>query len=194
LHLPRTTPIMDEEFTIIIPVYNEKDNLQRVEETMTQYLRKVCRSTTVLFVNDGSSDNSLAMIDEICKRQKAFHYISFSKNQVLSAAIKAGFDYVKTPIVGYIDSDLQTNPEDFDLLLPEIDQYDLVTGLRTGRKDSFIKNTSSWIANRIRRSFTHDGIDDTVCTFKVIVTVDDTRIINVKRLQRFLPAMIILQN
>ena len=60
----------------------------------------------------------------------------------LSAAIKAGFDHVKTPLTGYIDADLQTDPEDFDLLLPHIYQYDLVTGNRNhSRKDSFVLKT-----------------------------------------------------
>lgn len=185
---------MEEEFTIIVPVYNEEDNLKRVEETLAQYIQKACKSTAILFVNDGSSDGSLMMIQEICRRQNDFHYISFSENQGLSAAIKAGFDYVKTPIVGYIDSDLQTNPEDFNLLLREIDQYDLITGLREGRKDSFVKNTSSRIANGIRRAFTHDGMDDTGCPLKVLKTEYAKRIPMFKGLHRFLPAMILLQN
>ena len=69
------------------------------------------------------------------------------KNRGLSAAIKAGFDYVKTPLTGYIDADLQTDPEDFDLLIAlHIYDFDLVTGNRNhSRKDSFVKNMSSRI-------------------------------------------------
>lgn len=90
-------------------------------------------------------------------RNTHFHYIQFEKNCGLSAAIKAGFDHADTPLVGYIDSDLQTAPEDFNLLLEQIEHYDLVTGVRSNRKDSFVKNMSSLIANGIRRAFTNDG-------------------------------------
>ena len=111
----------------------------------------------------------------------------------MSAAIKAGFDHVGTEYVGYIDSDLQTTPMDFDLLLAHIGPYDLVTGVRSNRKDSFVKNMSSTIANGIRRSFTHDGMDDTGCPLKIIKTDYAKRIPMFKGLHRFLPAMILLQ-
>lgn len=185
---------MDHQFTILVPLYNEEDNLLRVEKELSAYLRKVPIPSCVFFINDGSTDNSLALLEEICKREKDFHFISFEENRGLSAAIKAGFDEVKTPLTGYIDADLQTHPEDFDLLLEHIPEYDLVTGVRTDRKDSFKKNMSSLIANGIRRSFTHDGMDDTGCPLKVIKTDYAKRIPMFKGLHRFLPAMILLQN
>lgn len=181
------------EFTIIIPVYNEEDNLLRVEKELATYLNIASKDTAVLFVNDGSKDNSQTLITEICKRNTAFHFISFKENRGLSAAIKAGFDYVETPLLGYIDSDLQTTPEDFNLLLEHIDEYDLVTGVRMERKDKFVKNMSSKIANGIRRAFTHDGMDDTGCPLKVIKTDYAKRIPMFNGLHRFLPAMILLQ-
>lgn len=185
---------MSTEFTIIIPIYNEEDNLIRLEETMNQYLSKSIKQTEILLINDGSKDKSLALIKEICNRNQAFHYISFDKNYGLSAAIKAGFDTVKSKWVGYIDADLQTDPEDFNKLLALADQYDLVTGVRADRKDSFVKNMSSKIANSIRRAFTNDGMDDTGCPLKVIAAEKAKKIPMFKGLHRFLPAMILLQN
>ena len=182
------------EFTIIVPVYNEEDNLERVEKELLAYLPKAIKKTSVLFVNDGSKDKSQELIETICERNEAFEFISFKENRGLSAAIKAGFDYVESPLVGYIDSDLQTTPEDFNLLLAHIDDHDLVTGVRADRKDSFVKNMSSKIANGIRRAFTHDGMDDTGCPLKVIRTEYAKRIPMFKGLHRFLPAMILLQN
>lgn len=184
---------MTYDFTIIVPVYNEEDNLERVEEELIDYMKIASVPTCVLFVNDGSKDNSQQLIEEICARNKAFNYISFKENKGLSAAIKAGFDHVNTPLLGYIDSDLQTSPADFNLLLEHIDEYDLVTGVRADRKDSFVKNMSSRIANGIRRAFTHDGMDDTGCPLKVIKTDYAKRIPMFKGLHRFLPAMILLQ-
>ncbi|MDC7995747.1 glycosyltransferase family 2 protein [Altibacter sp. HG106] len=181
------------EFTVIIPVYNEEDNLERVEQELLAYLTIASKKTKVLFVNDGSKDASQSLIEAICLRNEAFTYISFVENRGLSAAIKAGFDHVETPLLGYIDSDLQTAPADFNLLLEHIDDHELVTGVRADRKDSFVKNTSSRIANGIRRAFTHDGMDDTGCPLKVIKTEYAKRIPMFKGLHRFLPAMILLQ-
>ncbi|WP_405569629.1 glycosyltransferase [Winogradskyella sp. Asnod2-B02-A] len=185
---------MTYKFTIIVPVYNEEDNLERLETELLKYLNIATVTTSVLFVNDGSIDNSQALIESICKRNDAFDFILFKNNKGLSAAIKAGFDHVDSELVGYIDSDLQTSPEDFNLLLEHIDSHELVTGVRSNRKDSFVKTVSSKIANGIRRAFTHDGMDDTGCPLKVIRTDYAKRIPMFNGLHRFLPAMILLQN
>jgi len=185
---------MEYQFTIVVPIYNEEENLERLEQQLSTYLEIAVKPTCILLVNDGSSDNSLSMIEKICERNEAFHFISFEKNCGLSAAIKAGFDYADTPLIGYIDSDLQTDPEDFNLLMKDIGEYDLVTGWRADRKDSFVKNMSSLIANGIRKSFTHDGMNDTGCPLKIIKADYAKRIPMFKGLHRFLPAMIMLQN
>lgn len=185
---------MNYALTIIVPVYNEQDNLQRLEKELLKYLDIAAKPACVLLVNDGSTDNSLNMMQDICQRHEAFGYLSFEKNCGLSAAIKAGFDAAQTPLVGYIDSDLQTDPEDFNKLLAYTDDYALVTGVRADRKDDFVKNMSSKIANGIRRAFTHDGMDDTGCPLKIIRTDCAKKIPMFKGLHRFLPAMILLQN
>jgi glycosyltransferase involved in cell wall biosynthesis len=182
------------KLTIIVPVYNEEENLERVETELSNYLKIATVPSSVLFVNDGSKDNSQTLIEAICKRNEAFEYILFKENRGLSAAIKAGFDYADSELVGYIDSDLQTAPEDFNVLLEHIDSNELVTGVRSNRKDSFVKNMSSKIANGIRRAFTHDGMDDTGCPLKIIKTDYAKRIPMFRGLHRFLPAMIMLQN
>lgn len=184
---------MNYDFTIVVPLYNEEDNMLRLEQELANFLKVAAKKSAVLFVNDGSTDNSQKLLEEICSRNEDFFYLSFQKNCGLSAAIKAGFDNADTPLVGYIDADLQTHPEDFNLLLAEIDNYDLVTGVRANRKDSFVKNMSSTIANGIRRAFTKDGMDDTGCPLKVIKTDYAKRIPMFKGLHRFLPAMILLQ-
>ncbi|HHC79166.1 MAG TPA: glycosyltransferase [Flavobacteriia bacterium] len=185
---------MYTSLTVIVPVYNEEDNLERVETEMAKFINTAPIKATVLFVNDGSTDNSQQLIEKICAKNQNFSFISFTKNRGLSAAIKAGFDVVESDLVGYIDSDLQTTPEDFNVLLEHIGEYDLVTGVRANRKDSFVKNMSSTIANGIRRAFTHDGMDDTGCPLKIIKTDYAKKIPMFKGLHRFLPAMILLQN
>jgi len=181
------------ELTIIVPVFNEEENIERVYSELSKFMEIVNIKTKVFFVNDGSKDGSLEKIKEICSRSSCFAYCSFNKNYGLSTAIKAGFDYADTPWVGYIDADLQTSPQDFNILLKYTNDYDLITGVRSNRKDSFVKNTSSRIANRIRRTFTHDGMDDTGCPLKIIRTDFAKRIPMFKGLHRFLPAMVMLQ-
>ncbi|MFT4696973.1 MAG: dolichol-phosphate mannosyltransferase [Flavobacteriaceae bacterium] len=181
------------EFTIIVPVYNEEENIERVEKELLAYTKIASKKTAILFVNDGSKDKSQELIEAICNRNESFKYLNFKENRGLSAAIKAGFDHIESPLTGYIDADLQTAPEDFNLLLAHIGEFDLVTGVRSNRKDSFVKNMSSKIANGIRRAFTHDGMDDTGCPLKVIKTEYAKKIPMFKGLHRFLPAMILLQ-
>ena len=185
---------MAYRLTIVVPVYNEAANLPRVEQAFLEYFKTANAKSKVLFVNDGSQDESQQIIEHICANTPDFEFISFSQNFGLSAAIKAGFDYTDTELVGYIDSDLQTTPQDFNKLLDYIGDYDLVTGHRADRKDKFVKNMSSLIANGIRRAFTHDGMDDTGCPLKIIKTDYAKRIPMFRGLHRFLPAMIMLQN
>lgn len=182
------------DFTIVVPVYNEEDNMQFLEEKLSAYLKVAACSTCVLFVNDGSKDNSLSGIQKICKNNEGFYYINFCKNAGLSAAIKAGFDTVQSEYVGYIDADLQTAPDDFNLLLEHIQENKLVMGIRTNRKDSGFKRMQSKIANGFRRMMTHDGATDTGCPLKVLHTDYAKRIPFFTGMHRFLPALILLQD
>ena len=152
------------QFTIVVPVYNEEANMPALERAFTEYLPTASMPACVLFVNDGSADASLSFLREMCARHANFFYISFARNAGLSAAIKAGIDYCESPYVGYIDADLQTSPEDFNLLLAEAPDHELVTGIRVGRKDTRWKRIQSRIANRFRRMMTGDTAQDTGCT------------------------------
>lgn len=182
------------QMTILVPVYNEAENIERLARELSAYLKESSISTEVLFINDGSDDHSQEYIQEICELHEDFHFISFTQNQGLSTALKAGFDHVTTPLTGYIDADLQTSPHDFERLLRHIDDYALVNGVRLNRQDTFVKKMSSTLANRIRRLFTRDGMDDTGCPLKIIHTDYARRIPMFRGLHRFLPAMILLQN
>ena len=150
-------------FTIVVPVYNEEDNILNLEKQLSAFIPHALCSTCVLFVNDGSADKSLPMLVEVCGRNEDFYYISFEKNRGLSAAMKAGIDYTFSPYVGYMDADMQTTAEDFNLLLKDIGKYEMVMGIRVNRNDSFSKKIQSRIANGFRRMMTNDGVADTGC-------------------------------
>ena len=183
------------QLTIIVPVYNEEDNIFRLEEKLSEFIaQSEIITACILFVNDCSTDRSGDFIVTVCNRQQHFYYLNLEKNSGLSTALKAGIDTTWSPYLGYIDADLQTNPEDFNLLLPFIGEYEMVMGIRTNRKDCFVKRVSSKIANGFRRLMTKDRIEDTGCPLKVMRTDCAKRFPLFKGMHRFLPALIQLQN
>lgn len=182
------------DFTIIVPLYNEEDNMPELERRLSAYLDTCSMKACVLFVDDGSSDGSLDCLKAMCSRHGNFRYISFGHNCGLSAALKAGFDYADSPYIGYIDADLQTYPEDFEKLLPYIREYDMVTGIRVVRGDTVFKKFQSKFANSFRRMMTGDGASDTGCPLKVFRTHAARRFPVFKGMHRFFPALLLLQN
>lgn len=185
---------MNYDFTIIVPVYNEQECLPQLFVQLKEYLGNASRRTRVLIVDDGSSDDSAKMITDFCDNNEDFGYLIFEKNFGKGAALKAAFDHTETPLLGYLDADLQTYPEDFERLLPFIGEYDLVTGWRRERKDSLVKKISSKVGNGVRNMFTRDYMHDTGCPLKILKTSYAREIPMFKGLQRFLPAMVLLQN
>lgn len=181
------------ELTIVIPIYNEVDNLSMLEQKVDDYLTHAVRSACVLLVDDGSTDGSAEAIRALCERHPHFYFLRFARNAGLSAAIKAGIDATASRFVGYMDADMQTTPEDFNELLAYADEYTLVTGIRANRKDTFFKRLQSKIANGFRRSMTHDGATDTGCPLKVMQTAYARRIPFFTGMHRFLPALMLLQ-
>ncbi len=179
--------------TVIVPVYNEEDNMKALEERLGKWLPTSPVKACVLFVDDGSSDSSLARIKEICGRHDDFLYIAFARNCGLSAAIKAGIDATESEYVGYIDADLQTDPDDFNLLIPHLGEHELVMGIRANRKDTGWKRFQSKFANGFRRMMTGDKATDTGCPLKVMRTANARRVPFVKGMHRFLPALFGLQ-
>lgn len=181
------------ELTIIVPVYNEEGNMAALESKLGAFLPQAACPACVLFVDDGSRDHSGQLIEELCARHPHFFYLRFATNAGLSAAMKAGIDAAESKWVGYMDADLQTDPEDFNLLLPYAEEFPLVTGVRAHRKDSGFKKLQSKIANGFRRLMTHDGATDTGCPLKVLRTDYAKRIPFFTGMHRFLPALILLQ-
>jgi len=181
--------------TIIVPVFNEEDCLQNFYKKTNDYIEQVASlETSVLFVNDGSNDSSLALIKDIVKNNNHFHYISFTKNNGLSTAIKAGIDHISTELIGYIDADLQTTPLDFEELLKHIADHDAVVGFRAKRKDTLNKKIQSRIANYFRRILIKDNIIDTGCPLKIIKSEVAKSLPFFKGMHRFIPALILMQN
>lgn len=181
------------DFTIIVPIYNEEDNMTTLEQQLSAYVAKASLKTCVLLINDGSTDDSLTRIKQLCQRQPHFYYISSNANHGLSTAMKAGIDETESKYLGYIDADLQTRPDDFEKLLQYAPTTPLVTGIRANRKDSGFKKLQSRIANGFRRKMTGDTATDTGCPLKVMWTSVAQKIPFFDGMHRFLPALFALE-
>lgn len=192
-YLEKQNSTSNYQFTVIVPVYNEQENIVRLETELASFLETAYMKSCILFVNDGSKDDSGQLIQQVCKRHEDMFYISFEHNAGLSAALKAGIDYSFSEYIGYIDADLQTTPEDFNILLQDAPDYAMVMGIRSNRKDGLVKRASSKFANSFRRMMTKDNAIDTGCPLKVIKTQFAKRIPLFTGMHRFFPALISLQ-
>ena len=182
-----------EGLTIIVPVYNEEESLDLFCQEMDVFLASSPIPTTILFINDGSSDGSQNIIARACGKNRRYHYLQLDRNYGLSTGIKAGIDACETELVGYIDADLQTKPADFLKFFEYFPAYDMVNGIRAKRQDTVVKKISSKIANAFRRMMINDNIIDTCCPLKIMKTDYAQKIPFFIGMHRFIPALIQLQ-
>ena len=182
----------DYFLTIVVPIFNEEESLTRLVSALQDYKSKASVKLCVLLVNDGSADGSLNLIKQACAQDKDFFYLSLAHRCGLTGALKAGFTHAASPWCGYIDADLQTFPEDFELLLPHVHEAALICGIRAKRHDSWSKKIQSKIANKIRNAVTHDGFSDTNCPLKIIDTKLAKALPLFSGMHRFLPALTLL--
>ncbi|SHL46605.1 glycosyltransferase [Hymenobacter psychrotolerans] len=193
LPTPATSYLAQQTLTVLVPVYDEEESLPQFVVEMDKFLAQTPVPTTVLFVNDGSRDGSLALLRDICRRNPHYEFISLSENRGLSTAIKAGIDHCRSTLIGYIDSDIQTTPLDFLQFFEFLPEYDMVNGIRAKRQDTVVKKLSSKIANTVRRTLINDGIEDTGCPLKIIKMEYARRIPLFHGMHRFLGALVQLQ-
>jgi len=185
---------MNDELTIIVPVFNEQESLPPFFTEMDKFLAISPVPSQVLLINDGSTDGSDTILKEKCGNSDIYKYLALDRNYGLSTAIKAGIDECKTSLIGYIDADLQTRPESFLSYFDYFPRYDMVNGIRQKRKDGIVKRFSSKFANAYRRLMINDDIQDTCCPLKILKTSYAREIPFFTGMHRFMPALIKLQN
>jgi glycosyltransferase involved in cell wall biosynthesis len=159
---------INETLSILIPVFNEEGNLSLLYEKLVTALKKLGRPYEVIFIDDGSSDGTLEILLDLRERNPNVKIISFSRNFGQTAALSAGIDFSKGDILIPMDGDLQNDPEDILTLLEKIEEgYDVVSGWRKGRKDSFLsRRLPSMIANKIISLIGGVHLHDYGCTLK----------------------------
>lgn len=155
--------------SLVVPVYNEQDNLPLLFEAVYQTMNSLGKTWEIILVDDGSQDNSLSILKEYAtKDPEHVRVISFRRNFGQTPAIAAGLDYSKGEIIVLLDADLQNDPSDIPMMLAKLDEgYELVSGWRRNRKDNAVtRNFPSMIANRIISWVTGVHLHDYGCTLK----------------------------
>jgi glycosyltransferase involved in cell wall biosynthesis len=161
-------PLDKLSVSIIIPIFNEEGNLPELYARLFAVIDANPWSVEVIAVNDGSSDSSAAVLDELAAKDKRFKVIHFRRNFGQTAALMAGIDHSKGDIFVFIDADLQNDPSDIPKLIERVvDGYDVVSGWRVERKDSAITRTfPSRLANALISSVSGVHLRDYGCTLK----------------------------
>lgn len=181
--------------SIILPVFNEEDNLEPLLAEIRQASARFGRAWEVLLVDDASTDNSLAVIKRLAQDQPELRWLSFAGNRGQSAAFCAGFDAARGGILVTLDADGQNDPADIPALLALFDQgADMVIGWRAKRRDSFMKRIGSRVGNGVRNRLTRETVRDTGCSLKVMRADMARRLPRFKGMHRYLPTLMKLQD
>lgn len=175
-----------QKLSILIPVYNENECIVSFYERLKVVLQKISCAVEILFVNDGSSDNSLALIQELQRQDTRICYVDLSRNYGKEVAMCAGIDYIKGDTLVIMDVDLQNPPEIIPAMLEEIEKgYDDVYGCRVDRKDeSWIKRWGARNYYRFLNRFSRVPIQENASDFRMLSLKAITALRNLKENER----------
>jgi glycosyltransferase involved in cell wall biosynthesis len=177
--------------SIVVPVFNEQDNLVPLHEQIGAVLDQLGRDAEIVFVDDGSSDGSLAVLRRLQQSDPRVKIVVLRRNFGQTAAMAAGFHYARADLIIVMDADLQNDPADIPALLAKHDEgYDVVSGWRKQRKDPWLsRRLPSQIANCLISCVTGVHLHDYGCTLKLYTrdTIDDLQLYG--EMHRFIPAL-----
>ncbi|ADC89869.1 glycosyl transferase family 2 [Thermocrinis albus DSM 14484] len=177
--------------SVVIPAYNEEESIPILYRKLKEVLEKLGEDYEILFVDDGSTDNTFAVLKELASQDEKLKIIRFRRNFGQTAALYAGFQYAEGDIIITMDADLQNDPEDIPLLLQKVREgYHVVSGWRKDRKDPFLsRRLPSMIANWIISKVTGVHLHDYGCTLKAYRADIAKKLELYGDMHRFLPAL-----
>jgi glycosyltransferase involved in cell wall biosynthesis len=182
--------------SVVIPIKDERDNLAPLTERVLKVLDARNESRTapyeLVYVDDGSTDGSSELLDELARNYSAVRVLHFNRNYGQSSAFDAGFKHSTGALVITMDGDLQNDPADIDTLMPLAQTHDLVCGWRTTRNDNLVRKVSSRIANAVRSVVTGDRVHDTGCSLKIFRRAVVDKIQLFTGMHRFFPALALM--
>lgn len=178
------------EISLVIPVYNEEENLPVLAGEIRAALEPAGLSYEVIYVDDGSTDSSPAVLERLAREDPRTRIVRQRRNSGQSAAFAAGFRHARAPVVVTLDADLQNDPADIPRLLERMDGFDVVNGVRARRQDTWVRKISSKIANGVRNRVTHESVTDVGCTLRAVRAdfLRDLPLFN--GMHRFLPTLL----
>tara|TARA_B100002019_G_scaffold252092_1_gene232848 strand:+ start:438 stop:1352 length:915 start_codon:yes stop_codon:yes gene_type:complete len=154
--------------SIIVPVYNEEESLEEFNKRTLNVLRSHSKNFEIIYVDDGSKDQSLSIIKNFSLKSKEVKFISFFRNFGQHAAVLSGFKYSKGDHIITLDADLQNPPEEIPEFLNHVESnYDVIAGKRKNRKDNFLRKFFSNIMNRIISKITNVELSDYGCMMRM---------------------------
>jgi dolichol-phosphate mannosyltransferase len=181
------------EISIVIPFYNEEECVEPVlEEMIAVFSGRPDTDWEIIMVNDGSNDATAEMIDRFAEKNDRLQAVHLPFNCGQSAALEAGFNIAKGDILGMMDGDGQNDPNDFPKLLEalELQNVDMMCGIRANRSDTSIRKFSSRIANRFRSFLLKDDIIDIGCSIRIFRSECLSKIILFRNAHRFFPSLL----
>ena len=179
------------KISVVIPIYNEEENVTLLYDELTEVMKSMACSYEILFVDDGSTDSTLSILQSMQAADHRIVVVKFRRNFGQTAAMSAGFDYSSGDVIITMDGDLQNDPRDIPRFIQKIeDGFDVVTGWRHDRKDAFLnRRLPSIIANKIISWTTGVALHDYGCTLKAFRKEVIKNIHLYGEMHRFIPAI-----
>ncbi|HEX8833812.1 MAG TPA: glycosyltransferase family 2 protein [Abditibacteriaceae bacterium] len=185
----RVSDVLAPEISVVVPVYNEEENVPAMHEKLQGALRKLGLAYEILYVDDGSRDRSFELLDAIAAQDAEVKLVRFRRNFGQTAAMAAGMQFASGRVIIPIDADLQNDPADIPRLLAKMDEgYDVVSGWRKKRKDDSIRRIPSRIANKLISRVTGVALHDYGCSLKAYRADIMKDVTLYGEMHRFIPA------
>jgi glycosyltransferase involved in cell wall biosynthesis len=180
------------DLSVVIPVYNEADNLAPLWAELRPVLEGLGLSFEVVFVDDGSQDGSAEIVRALREGDRRVRLLRLKANAGETAATDAGLRAARGRWIVTMDADLQNDPADIPRLLAHLSVWDAVTGWRVNRGagDSWLRRLSSWVANRVRNALSDETIRDSGCTFRAFRRECVRELTLYRGFHRFLPTLL----
>ena len=180
------------DLSVVIPVYNEEENLGPLWVELREVLEGAGLDFEVVFVDDGSRDRSAEIIRGFREGSPRVRLVRFKENAGETAATDAGLKAARGHWVVTMDADQQNDPHDIPLLLGHLDRWDAVTGWRARREhgDSWVRRLSSRVANAIRNALSDESIKDSGCTFRAFRRECLRELVLYRGFHRFIPTLL----
>ena len=175
--------------SVVIPLYNEEENVDILNERLTETMKNIGSDYEVVYIDDGSTDGTLLLLEELQKKDDNIVVLSLRRNFGQTAAFAAGFDFARGDIVVTMDGDLQNDPTDIPKLLELTKDYDLVSGWRRKRQDSFSRTFPSKMANWLISKVTGVRLHDYGCSLKAYRREVVKNLKLYGEMHRFIPAV-----